>query len=350
MLYIRCVELFTECIPSTLIQGISFLSRRSPVAAISLFLSVMTSAFIAASVSIEKDVSEKSRQQDPTFYGWVPLGSMFRTCVVCLLVFLFSACQLTLKVFALALCSLESPKIISLYLLIEIGSLLALKIVRNDLLFYWPIRNKIAWCAASLIIHTACKCLLDFTGLLVLRQPEKLGGAYFTSVLLYSPLVCFYFGYRYLTYVSTPDVSTPDSFSANIVYGVIGSLTAIQVASILLFLSIIDRKYWKSFTSFETGRQAVCRRFLECTQPDEDGIRLKVFKTHQDYWKPIEPSVRLWLNSRLTTWYKETPEFWNPATKAMIPDDLVDDLDLLKRIQTERKQKKKKKKKNENVK
>ena len=304
-------------------------------------------SLVAASVSIEKDVSEKSRQQDPTFYGWVPLGSMFRTCVVCLLVFLFSACQLTLKVFALALCSLESPKIISLYLLIEIGSLLALKVVRNDLLFYFPIRNKIAWCAGSLIIHTAFKCLLDFTRLLVLRQPEKLGGAYFTSVLLFSPLVCFYFGYRYLTYVSTPDVSTPDSFSANIVYGVIGSLTAIQVASILLFLSIIDRKYWKSFTSFETGRQAVCRRFLECTQPDEDGIRLNVFKTHQDYWKPIEPSVRAWLNSRLPTWYKETPEFWNPATKAMIPDDLVDDLDLLKRIQTERKQKKKK---NENEK
>ena len=72
MMYIRTIELFAECIPSVLIQTIAFVdgSERAAAANLSLASSILTAAYIATSISIEKDANASSRRADQTSTGF----------------------------------------------------------------------------------------------------------------------------------------------------------------------------------------------------------------------------------------------------------------------------------------
>ena len=109
MIYIRTVELFAECIPSLLIQTFAFVdgSERTAVAKLSLASSILTAAYIATSISIEKDANASSRKRRPDFYEFLPLESVKRTITLTLLAFVMCTCQVISKAFAIALCNVE---------------------------------------------------------------------------------------------------------------------------------------------------------------------------------------------------------------------------------------------------
>lgn len=69
----------------------------------SLASSILTAAFISASITIEKDIDELGRMNIPLFYGLVKLESKIQTAAVCLLVMTIAACQLASKAFAISL-------------------------------------------------------------------------------------------------------------------------------------------------------------------------------------------------------------------------------------------------------
>ncbi|GMH62751.1 hypothetical protein TL16_g03547 [Triparma laevis f. inornata] len=57
MVYIKEVELITDCIPGAVIQAIAFVNgQHSYIAVVSLMSNVPTAAFIAASMALEKDI------------------------------------------------------------------------------------------------------------------------------------------------------------------------------------------------------------------------------------------------------------------------------------------------------
>ncbi|GMH84301.1 hypothetical protein TrVE_jg5923 [Triparma verrucosa] len=59
---LRGVELFAEVIPSTVIQAMAFAKgHNTNVAILSLLSSILTAAFISASISIEKDIDSENR-------------------------------------------------------------------------------------------------------------------------------------------------------------------------------------------------------------------------------------------------------------------------------------------------
>ena len=79
MHYIRAIELFAECIPSTIIQSLAFFrGQQTVLAATSLVSSIITAAFIATSITIEKDIGV-GRKHSPGIYGFVPVGSITKT-------------------------------------------------------------------------------------------------------------------------------------------------------------------------------------------------------------------------------------------------------------------------------
>ena len=95
MAYQKGTELVLECVPGTVIQSMGFVAgSHSNVAILSLTSSILTAAFIAASITIEKDVDKESRNYAPSFYGLVNLKSRRQAAAVCVLVLLMSACQL----------------------------------------------------------------------------------------------------------------------------------------------------------------------------------------------------------------------------------------------------------------
>ncbi|GMH84155.1 hypothetical protein TrST_g12293 [Triparma strigata] len=136
------IELVFECIPSTIIQVLAFVEgQHSAVVILSLCSSILTAAFISASMSIEKDIDKNSRRFSPYFYGFVNLESKVQSAVVCMLVLVLSACQLSSKAFAMALGASESATVLAAYLLVDMGFALMFKLARGDFLYWMRIEE-----------------------------------------------------------------------------------------------------------------------------------------------------------------------------------------------------------------
>lgn len=90
--------------------------------------SILTAAYIAASISIEKDVNASSRKRRPDFYGFVPLESMDRTIAIAVLALIICTCQITSKAFSFALCNVESTVVLLVYVCVDFGLMYAMKV------------------------------------------------------------------------------------------------------------------------------------------------------------------------------------------------------------------------------
>ena len=98
LVYIRGVELLLESIPGAVIQATAIVGgQTSTIAVLSLTSSIVTAAFISASISVEKDVDSKCRRESPDFYGLLQLDSKWKTVCTSLLIMLLAMCQLSSK-------------------------------------------------------------------------------------------------------------------------------------------------------------------------------------------------------------------------------------------------------------
>ncbi|GMH63601.1 hypothetical protein TrLO_g4297 [Triparma laevis f. longispina] len=332
MIYLRGIELFSECIPGCLIQTTAFVMvKQTNIAGLSLGTSILTAAFISASMSIEKDANRECRKRFPNFYGFIPLDSLWRSVAVCLLVFLIAFAQLSAKVFACALCSAESITVLAIYLVVDVCILYAFKIIRNDFLYWIPTKNMVGSVLLAMLARLTFKWSLDFTAVLQARHPYELGGAYFAFTMISTPIVCLYFGYRYLEYVEGEDVQDDLNyvFAKEQVYGGIGGLIILQVFSISMFLRLIDPQFRSTFTSFKTGGQHVVLTFQTTTN---ERAKIGVFNNHRSLWRVIEGDVKKWLNENLVIWIRDRPPWFNSGARAMILDEFVENPEMLRRI------------------
>jgi len=333
LIYMRVLELFSECLPSALIQAIALVTGSpSRVAFLSLSSSVLTASFLAASVMIEKDADKKSRKKSPDFYGIIPLESLGKTIGVCLLIFFLCTFQLAAKVFACALCYAESSSILAAYLFIDTGSYFVYKMLRGDFQFWFPIDNAPLRIFTSIMCRIFAKTIMDFTGTPHLRHPSHLGGMYYSLIILTTPLICLYFGHRYIAYVEDNEnikATLPYIFSSSQVYWSIGVLVSLQISSFILLLLLIPRRLITTFLSFKTGKQHYTERFINA--PD-DATKMQIFAIHRSYWKSVAPEVEAFLNEGLVAWSSTKPTWFDAHIKSLIPDDLVKDPAMLLKI------------------
>ncbi|GMI07272.1 hypothetical protein TrLO_g6094 [Triparma laevis f. longispina] len=326
MVYIKEVELITDCIPGAVIQAIAFVNgQHSYIAVVSLMSNVPTAAFIAASMALEKDIGVLCREHSPDFYGIVDLSSKRGTALICLQVLIMNVCQLAAKAFACALCFVESPWILIIYLGVDMTLLIAFKLARRDFLYWIKVKSKPLHFFASLLARVGIKIMLDFTGSLLLRHPYEFGGAYYSFTLITTPLLCFYFGSRYLAYVDDEEVSSSLDFvfMSEQVNGAIGSLVALQTICYISFLAIIEPKYRKTFLGTTTASQMTMAKFQETR---DDHVKLEfTFDVHPSLWAPIKDEVKNWVNEALRLWIREQPDWFDDHAKASIPDNFVTD-------------------------
>ncbi|GMI03725.1 hypothetical protein TrLO_g1593 [Triparma laevis f. longispina] len=315
MVFVRGAELVTECIPGTIIKALAFISgEQSLIAAVSLISGILTSAFISASISIEKDISKAPRYETPDFYGIVPLESWWRTITTCLLILLMATVQLAAKAFAFAICNVESSSILAAYLVIDYSVALTFKLVRGDLTYWISIESISIKIAVALLLRIGMKAIMDFTGMLQARHPSEYGGGYFSLTLLTTPIVGMYFGSRYLNYVEDEQVreSLSHVFTSTQVYGLLGGLSALQIFSFCLLLRIIPAKFRTTFLGFQTAPQFYSKRFHAFT---EDSKRVAVFTCQKEMYLPVLDDVKKWLNERLPEWIAEEPEWFDDRIK-----------------------------------
>ncbi|GMH87019.1 hypothetical protein TrVE_jg13484 [Triparma verrucosa] len=254
MIAVKAIELFCEAIPGTLIQTYAFLtgSNQTKAAVFSLVVSIFTATFTSTGISLDKDLDRESRFSAPDFYGYFPSGTKKRA-KVCMLIFLISACQLTAKSLAYALGAVESPTIVLAFMIVDVVAFLLYKLARRDF-DYWVPYYGCTGVILSFIVRIFMKTIVDFTGNFQGRHPYELGGAYFAFTLLSTPVVCLYFGLRYISYMERNTGSDQISMEleANQVFGLIGGLVVLQLILLVAFFKSINPDYIRTFYSFDS--------------------------------------------------------------------------------------------------
>ena len=200
-------------------------SNQSNAAIFSLSVSDFTASFTATGMSFDLDQGKIKRGHTPDFYGYVPNGTKKKVKVFVSML-LISVCQLSANALACALCTVESSTIVAFYLVGEVVLFLAYKLLRRDFA-YWMLVYGFAGVVISTIIRIAAKTIVDFTAFMHDRHPVELGGSYFTFTHLSTPVVCFYFGSRYLAYMDSEEGEARELtmvLNATQVYGLIGGL------------------------------------------------------------------------------------------------------------------------------
>eukprot|EP00519_Triparma_laevis_P011501 CAMPEP_0182508184 /NCGR_PEP_ID=MMETSP1321-20130603/24535_1 /TAXON_ID=91990 /ORGANISM="Bolidomonas sp., Strain RCC1657" /LENGTH=665 /DNA_ID=CAMNT_0024714221 /DNA_START=50 /DNA_END=2047 /DNA_ORIENTATION=- len=334
MMYFKGVELFAEAIPGSLVQSYAFLagSNQSSAAVFSLAVSVSVAAFTSTTISFDIDMDRIKRGHSPNFYGYIPDATSKRVKMF-LYIFLLSACQISAKIIACSLCAVESSKIVLTYLGVDMLFFLVYKLLRRDYQYWIPTNGCVISVVISLLFRVIVKSITDFTGLLHARHPLELGGTYWTFTLVSTPVVCFYFGFRYLSFVASGDHDLVTVLKPSQVYGTIGSLLLVQLISLGYFLKTIDRKFIKTFTSTETGNQYCENIFLKS---EEDEHRIYILSKNRHKWRRVESQVIDWLNNMILVWQEEQPEWYNDQVRATIPDWCVRDKETLHMIRVSR--------------
>ncbi|GMH93689.1 hypothetical protein TL16_g12697 [Triparma laevis f. inornata] len=335
MMLTKGLELFTEAIPGALIQTYAFLtgSAQSNAAIFSLVMSIFTASFTATGVSFDKDIDKHSRAHTPDFYGFVP-DSAKKKVKVFMSMFLISACQLTAKALACALCAVESSITVAFYLLGEILLFFAYKLLRRDFNYWLPVYG-MTGVVLSTLIRINTKTITDFTALMQFRHPYELGGTYWAFTLLSMPVVCFYFGSRYLAYVDSEAGKARGLtmvLDATQVYGLVGGLLVVQVATFVFFLKNINPKFINTFYSTKSGNDFTKEYFLD---HDDDEHKILVLNENRNKWVGIKDDIVKWVNDKIPEWNESQPEWWNAQKKASIPDWVVSNPEVLRSIRSE---------------
>ncbi|GMH96227.1 hypothetical protein TrST_g8696 [Triparma strigata] len=192
MTFSKVIEMFTESIPSVMIQSSAILGSMktghgiSMVAMFSLAISTLTTGFVSATISYDFDTRPSNRVQRSEFYGYVNDSPVARASAFTLLT-LMSSCQVFLRSTLIVMLALISSNLVWIWIVGDMSLFLLLKVLTGDFT-YWIRMSGAAGIIISLVQRIVVKATTDFTGCVQMRHPQELGGMYF-SVNYFIPLV-----------------------------------------------------------------------------------------------------------------------------------------------------------------
>ena len=189
------------------------------------------------------------------------------------------------------------------------------KVARSDFVYFVPGVKGFGKYVLAIILRVTTKILVDFTGMLIGRIPQELGGFCFSFSLIMSHASCWVIAAVYLAH-HTGD----DKIDASSIYLFIGGLQALWVVAVVLFLSKIKRKYLSAFYSIETSPQYIRAVFVDNT---DAGAKMVILGVHTDHWLEIRDDVKAYSLEHWKRWEEEKPAWFNKKFKAKVPDDFI---------------------------
>ena len=314
--YCKGVELFTESIPGTILQAAVYLSTkkaRTNYQVFSICTSMLTTAFTTTTISFDWDVGVTQRLYSPDFYGYIPDGHKARLKVF-LLMFLATTAHVTSTSVGMAMLITISPTSAGLYVLATTCAYLIYRLCRGDLHYFLPIEGKRGW-VVSVIFRVAVKIMVDFTGVIQMRHPQELGGAYYTISLLQAQVMSVVFAIMYV------NESAADALDADTVYAFAASVPAIWSCSYLMFLANIKMEYIATFTDTHNAIQYNVDKFRDPSASDAQ--KVSVLGSTPIYWHPLEGEIRTFFAENWDRWEEEQPSWFTPGYISNVPLDML---------------------------
>ncbi|GMI16546.1 hypothetical protein TrLO_g10802 [Triparma laevis f. longispina] len=314
----KIMEIFAESIPAILIQSSAVLQTLSlgkeitMTTYISLFVSMLTTGFVSATISYDFDTDPLRRTAKPDFYGYIPDAHWLR--VVSLLILTnISSCMVILKSLLVVALGFLSP----CYALGYIGGGVALhwlmKALAGDLTHWTAPVSGIAGFIHSLLIRLMVKLVTDFTACVQFRHPNEVGGLFFSINILSSTVGMI------VLLICRPEGSFNAEIENLIVNTIIYAGGTLLVSSVIFYF-IIKKEFRPTFYTTETGMQSTRRQFIDS---DSDEARSKIFNYNDIMLRPIMPKIEHWILTNWFRWLEEKPEFFTDRWRALVPPYMI---------------------------
>ena len=304
LVFSKSMELAFECIPGSILQCYAYsrlfirTGAYSKRAAGSIFVSALTAGFVGASIGYDKDVDPKLRKEQPDFYGYIPDGARPRT-VMFTAMLLNSALLLLLRSVSIALMLLVNVNYLLWYFAADFAAFYLMKWSMGDLDYWIPVGGR----CLGVFTYGIVKFMTDFTGVLQLRSPQELGGAYFSMNLVVGVAASFLATYVFLREGGGKKEGEDGGvLDANIVFGIVGMLAMGWLLSVVAIFATMKSVYKRTFTSFQTAKANTVQRFQNCRS---DALRAFIFKKNKEHWRSIRGEVKLWVESNWWIWKEE---------------------------------------------
>ena len=143
----------------------------------------------------------------------------------------------------------------------------------------------------------------------------EMGGFYFCFNSLLNQLSCWVAAYLYNKYYDGEE-----KIPSFLIYSFLAILLVLWSMSLILFFGKINKEYWSTFYSTETGCENAKSYFTSNT---DDAKRATIFLRSIDLWNSIEEQVKEWTISNWSKWDEEKPEWFSSRVKSSVPLHLI---------------------------
>jgi len=216
-----------------------------------------------------------------------------------------SAFMLLLRSFSAVMLMLVKKRYLMIYLVGDMALYLLQKVVRGDF-YYWVPIDGVFGLLFSLLLRVGVKTITDFTGFVLTRGPQDLGGLYWTvnmALALAASGVCVWV-----------------SDGGRVKWILFGSFGGVWVLSFGLVLLLMKKEYRNTFVSTATGKQQIMESFL---RSGDDRVKAKVLTKNKKMWWPIREEVKKWVVEGWWRWMEEKPEWFSLAWQSELPGEWV---------------------------
>ena len=304
---------FAESIPSSFLQIYAYMAsgHQSESALVSIAVSIATISFGSTLICFDYDLDPNRRLACPAFYGYIPNDSKKKN-LVFFTTFLFTACHVSVRLLGIVVLAIVNPLLVTVFLGGDMLFFFLVKVLRKDLRYFMNVNGGFAW-VITFGFRLIVKIMADFTAMVQLRNPNELGGMYWTACLLLGQTTTFVAVYLYLLEKSS-------TFSKVDLWSSVVALEGLFVVSFAIFVLSIDPKYRRTFFSTATAKQFHVQRFREATS---DQAKIFIFKLHPSYYANIWGEVSEWVEENYEIWDDEKPVWFTARVKASIPREMV---------------------------
>jgi hypothetical protein len=314
----KCVEMFTEALPGFTLQSLALITSEkiSIEAALSLLVSAASAGLCSAALTYDTDTDMPSRKLAPHIYGMIPntgRGLAYTN------LFAMATLLIIAKGISVVLLFVTKPSWLWYYVACDYSLYFGYKAVTKDLWTFIAIPSA-PGVVIAMLYRIGTKFIVDFSGTLLFRLPDELGGAYYsfnTFTTLTSVLLSVHL---YNEYYEANEESGVKMSPATlwILAGSLLTLWALSFAYFMVFVCV--PKHRKSFYSLRTGWRHSCGYFLDS---ESDLQRIAIFDCNRKQWAHIAGDVKAWTMASWEGWVRDSPEWFTPYVKSTVPDEFI---------------------------
>ena len=315
-------ELACESIPGNVLQIYVFITNptRSTLHMVSILISTFTTAFASAMMSYDMDTSPDQRKKVPDFYGYMGDTNFERTATFLVMILLAGLHNLS-KSIGVALLLAVSGQTTLIVLAGEMIVYHLARLFRRDYTTFAPGVEGGLKIFMALFMHVTTKTVVDYAGLIHARGPKLVGGAMFLALTIEAQVLPFV---AFEIYKNNNNVE--NKLDLEELNTALKALLGAWATCVVLFFTLIKRKYRNTFWDPQTGWQCVI-----ATYENSDDAQLKmtaIFTNHISMSRRIKNDVIEYMAENWAEWERTKPSWFTPGFISKIPDEFIPQANL----------------------